>query len=448
MRRRISDRNDGQVARRLHPLAAMIGLALPALLSAAPLAHAAGSVALILDASGSMNARLPEGIARIDAAKSAVAELVGKLPDDTRLALWAYGHQSPTPKHDCRDIERVVAFEAVSGNKDAVLAKTRAIKAQGYTPITYIIKLAADDLGKEDAKPRTLILVSDGKETCEGDPCAAAKALANADASLVVHTIGFAVDMAAKYQLQCIARVARGRYFDAGSTAELASMLSEATKPAPPPQEIKQVVIATPQPGRLEIRHVTIASHKVSSAETGEIVASLNSSAPRKDLPAGLYNVTFGNAVWKSVEVRPGETTVLDPGMIEVHNADLSGHKVLDAETGADIGKISSSSPRITVLPSTFSVQFGATLWKDIEVKSGEVKVLNPGVIEITGLNAKTASARVVYQDGTPAGRMNSSWPRLALPPGNYTVEVAGQRTPVELAEGSKFELKLDPGAR
>jgi von Willebrand factor type A domain len=449
MRPRISDRNDTQVARRLHTPAAMIGLALLALLSGAPLAYAAGSVALILDASGSMNARLPEGIARIEAAKSAVAELVGKLPDDTRLALWAYGHQSPTPKHDCRDTERVVGFDAVSANKDAVLAKTRAIRAQGYTPITYVIKLAADDLGKEDAKPRTLILVSDGKETCEGDPCAAAKALADADASLVVHTIGFAVDMAAKYQLQCIARVARGRYFDAGSTAELASTLSEAAKPAPPPQEIKQVVIATPQPGRLEIRHVTVAaSHKVSSAETGEVVASLSSSGPRKELPAGLYNVTFGSAVWKSVEVRPGETTVLDPGVIEVHNADLSGHKVLDAETGADIGKISSSSPRITVLPSTFSVQFGATLWKDIEVKSGEVKVLNPGVIEIAGLNAKTASARVVYQDGTPAGRMNSSWPRLALPPGKYVVEVAGQRTPVELAEGTKFELKLDPNTR
>src|SRR4051794_35760607 len=183
MRRRLSDWNDGQVARRHHPLAAMIGLALPALLCPAPLAHAAGSVALILDASGSMNARLPEGIARIEAAKSAVAELVGKLPDDTRLALWAYGHQSPTPKHDCHDTERMVGFDAVRGNKDAVLARTRAIKAQGYTPITYVIKLAADDLGKEDGKPRTLILVSDGKETCEGDPCAAAKALANADAS-------------------------------------------------------------------------------------------------------------------------------------------------------------------------------------------------------------------------------------------------------------------------
>lgn len=406
----------------------------------------AGSVALVLDASGSMNAKLPEGKTRIDAAKSAVGELVGKLPADTRLSLWAYGHQSPTKKHDCRDTQRMVGFDTLSANKENVLAKTRAIKAQGYTPITYVIKLVADDLAKEDAKPRTVILVSDGKETCEGDPCATAKALAEADASLVVHTIGFAVDTAAKYQLQCIARVARGRYFDAGTASELAATLSEAAKPAPPPQETKQIVVKIPQPGVLEVKHAAMTGHKVTSAETGQIVASLNSSGPRKNFPAGLYNVTFGKAVWKSVEVKPGETTVLDPGVIEVRNPNITGHKVLDSETGEEIGKISSSNPRITVLPSTFSVQFGETLWKDIEVKIGEVKILNPGVIELAGL--KATGARVLGEDGALAGRIVSSWPRLALPAGKYVVEVSGQRVPVELAEGAKVELKLDLTSR
>src|SRR3954463_9320675 len=140
----------------------------------APMPAAAGSVALVLDASGSMNAPLSQGRTRIEAAKVAVEDLVGKLPADVRLSLWAYGHQSPTQKHDCRDTERVVGFDAVSADKENVLAKTRAIKAQGYTPITYIIKLVADDLAKEETKPRTVILVSDGKETCEGDPCATA----------------------------------------------------------------------------------------------------------------------------------------------------------------------------------------------------------------------------------------------------------------------------------
>ena len=421
--------------------AAVVGTLLVAL-QFASIPAVAGSVALVLDASGSMNAQLPEGRTRIEAAKVAVEDLVGKLPADVRLSLWAYGHQSPREKHDCRDTERVVGFDALSVNRENVLAKTRAIKAQGYTPITYIIKLVANDLAKEEAKPRTVILVSDGKETCEGDPCATAKALAEADASLVVHTIGFAVDTAAKYQLQCIARVARGRYFDAGSTSELAAMLNEAAKLVLPPQSITQIVVTKPKPGLLEVRHASMTGHKVRSAETGEIVASLNSSGPRKELPSGLYNVIFGNAVWKSVEIKPGETTVLDPGVIEIRNPNISGHKVLDAETGLEIGKISSSNPRITVLPSTFSVQFGQVLWKDIEVKSGEQKFLNPGVIELAGLG--TGSARVLAEDGTMAGRIVSSWPRLALPAGKYMVEFSGQRVPVELSEGAKVVIKLN----
>ena len=72
------------------------------------------SVALVLDASGSMNAKLPDGMTRIDAAKTAVADLVGKLPGDTRLALRVYGHQSPTSAKNCRDTALLVPFGSVA----------------------------------------------------------------------------------------------------------------------------------------------------------------------------------------------------------------------------------------------------------------------------------------------------------------------------------------------
>ena len=57
--------------------------------------------------------------------------------------------------------------------------------------------------------------------------------------ALVIHTIGFAVDVAARYQLQCIARVARGKYFEADDTNELARHMSTAVETAPLPQIIK-----------------------------------------------------------------------------------------------------------------------------------------------------------------------------------------------------------------
>jgi hypothetical protein len=99
------------------------------------------SIALILDASGSMNARLAAGGSRIDAAKSAVAAFVEKLDPKVRLSYRAYGHQSPTRAKNCKDTELLVGFEAAGANKDAVLAKTKDVKAQGYTPITYVIEL-------------------------------------------------------------------------------------------------------------------------------------------------------------------------------------------------------------------------------------------------------------------------------------------------------------------
>ena len=355
-------------------------IALGVSLAANAPANAGKSIALILDASGSMNAKLPEGRTRIEAAKAAVEEIVGKLPTDVRISLRAYGHQSPTSKHDCQDTELMVGFDELAANKDSILSKSRSIKAQGYTPITYVIKLAAEDVGKEDAKPRVVILVSDGKETCMGDPCATAKALADADASLVIHTIGFAVDSAAKYQLQCIARVARGKYYDADSAGKLAAALGEAAKteapppPPPPPPAAQQrttteIVIAKPKPGKLAMKNADILGHKVTEAETDKPVGTLSNTQSIMELPAGFYNVTFGKTAWKSIEVKPGETTTIEPGMIEIKNASISGHKVFDNETGEEIGGIVSSNPRITVLPSTFAVSFGKTLWKDIEVK-------------------------------------------------------------------------------
>lgn len=163
------------------------------------------SIALVLDASGSMKAALPDGTTRMDAAKTAVARLVTTLGPKTRLALRIYGDQSPTAKKDCKDTRTLGAFDFVEANGAEIVEQARRIRPQGYTPITYALTLAAQDLSAEEANSHAVVLVSDGKETCQGDPCAAAKALADADAKLVVHTVGVGVDAVTRGQLQCIA---------------------------------------------------------------------------------------------------------------------------------------------------------------------------------------------------------------------------------------------------
>jgi Mg-chelatase subunit ChlD len=426
----------------------LAALTLPALAQA----QEGRSIALILDASGSMNARLPAGGTRLDAAKSAVSAFVDKLDPRVRLSYRAYGHQSPTKDKNCRDTELLVDFNAAGANKDAVLAKTRDIRAQGYTPITYVIELAAKDVGKE-AGERAVVLVSDGKETCEGDPCAAAKALAAADARLVIHTIGFNVDAAARYQLQCIARVARGTYTDASGAADLGVSLGKVAvaKPVPPPApppaaklpaSKTSITISKPKPGKLQIKNADPGrGHRVTEVETGKEFPNMSSFRSIIEVPAGFYNVTFGPTVWKSIEVKAGETTTLDPGVLEIKNAAGSGHKVLDWETGVEIGNISSFATRLTVLPSTFTVIFGKAEWKNIEVKMGEHKVLNPAVIVVNG--ASGAGHHVYAEDGTQVANVSSFTHIVPVPPGKYTIDIEGEKIPLDLAEGQRMEINL-----
>jgi von Willebrand factor type A domain len=274
------------------------------------------SIALVLDASGSMNAKLPDGPTRIEAAKAAVADLVGRLPGDARLALRVYGHQSPTQQKNCQDTALMVGFNSVVNNKAAMVAAARGVHAQGYTPITYVLKRAAEDVGKEDAASRVVVLVSDGQETCAGDPCATAKALADADAKLVVHTIGLGVDGAARYQLRCIASVARGIYVDAGSATELAAALAKTAEA--PARRVTTVTLARSS-GKIKIVGAPPALHAVVNAASGQEVAKINTGHPSEvELPAGVYNVKFANGFWMGVEVTAGATTQLKPGFLKV----------------------------------------------------------------------------------------------------------------------------------
>jgi Mg-chelatase subunit ChlD len=403
------------------------------------------SVALVLDASGSMNAKLPDGATRIDAAKTALADLVGKLPAETRLALRAYGHQSPTQARNCQDTALLVGFDAAARSRSAAISAARDIRAQGYTPITHVLKLAAEDLGKENTASRVVVLVSDGKETCAGDPCATAKALADADAKLIIHTVGLGVDAAARYQLQCIANVARGIYVGVGSTAELAAALGRATQAAPARRTTE--IVLTNARGKIRIEGAPPAYHEVISAVTGQEVAKINTGYPSEvELPAGIYNVKFQNGLWMGVEVKAAATTTLRPGFLKIEGRDLWGNNLLDPETGEVVGKSTAGYDRIALLPTRVNVSFAntdSTLWPEtVEIKEGGTTTLRPGAIQIR--SSKTFKATVKRADGQLAGEITSAIHRIALPPGKYTLELGSQQTPVELAAGQNVEIKVD----
>jgi Ca-activated chloride channel homolog len=177
---------------------------------------------LILDASGSMWGQV-EGQTKIAAARRAVDSILSKWKPSDRLGLIAYGHRS---KGDCRDIEMMVPVGRFDPAR--IRSAVNGLVPKGKTPIADSLRAAASSLKTTEGKG-TVVLVSDGIETCVADPCAVAAELKKAGVGFVAHVIGFDVaDPAAKAQLQCIARATGGVYLDARDASGLENALGRA----------------------------------------------------------------------------------------------------------------------------------------------------------------------------------------------------------------------------
>ena len=179
---------------------------------------AAGKVLLILDGSGSMWGQL-DGKAKIVVAKDVMADVIKDLPEGVKLGLMAYGHRR---KGDCDDIE--VLVPANKGTIGEVVKKIRALNPKGKTPITRTLKMALEKMEASEEET-TVLLVSDGKETCDEDPCKLIREYKKKGVRLKVHVVGFDVTEEEKTQLACIANEGGGQYFSAQNADQLSEAL-------------------------------------------------------------------------------------------------------------------------------------------------------------------------------------------------------------------------------
>jgi len=195
-------------------------------------AAAQENVMVVFDGSNSMWGQI-DGVAKIEIARGVMQNLLGSWTDDRRVGLMAYGHRQ---RGDCTDIEVLVQPEANA--RADILARINAITPTGKTPLTDAVEQAARLLSYTDT-PATVVLISDGLESCERDPCALAEALEQGGVDFTAHVVGFGLagdeDSAS---LSCIAEKTGGKYFSARNATELGAALSEvgtAVAEAPPP---------------------------------------------------------------------------------------------------------------------------------------------------------------------------------------------------------------------
>jgi len=214
------------VTRRILTTTALAGLATGLLgLTTGPAAAQetpSGQLEIVLDSSGSMAAPDPGGGIKIDAARSALADVVDALPEEVTLGVRAYGGRFEDQTRGCTDTRLVVPMGPLdrAGSKAAFAG----FQPLGYTPIALSLEQAAADFTSEG--PRTIVLVSDGEETCGGNPCEVARTLAGSGVDLRVDTVGYAPDAATRQQLQCIADATGGEYSEAPDGDALTEQLT------------------------------------------------------------------------------------------------------------------------------------------------------------------------------------------------------------------------------
>lgn len=176
--------------------------------------------ALVLDASGSMAAASAGGT-RMTAAKAALGSFAEVLPVESTVSVRVYGHLGSNSDADkavsCKASELVYQGAA---DPDAVAAGIADIEPVGWTPLAKAITDAAGDI-PEGTTDAIVYVVTDGLETCDGDPVAAATQLAGTGIAPIVNVIGFDVGDTDLAALQAIAEAGGGEFTRVGSEADL-----------------------------------------------------------------------------------------------------------------------------------------------------------------------------------------------------------------------------------
>lgn len=338
---------------------------------------------LVIDMSNSMWGQI-DGVAKVEIAREALAGLVDTLPDGAPTGLLAYGHRRTG---DCGDVEQVVPVTPL--DRAALNRAVAAMKPRGKTPITEALRQAAASLNAND-RPARLVLISDGIETCGGDPCALARELAAGGIDFTAHVIGFDIaSRADQAKIACIASATGGRYFNARNAGELAEALQSSTEAGPAEPAGFPVTFSA-----VEAETGAAVSGQVDwtvvDATSEQLVATLGGNEAKMDLAPGDYLVS----------ATAGERA----GGVQVKVADQGASVVV---------KLASDRPQASVTPAASSAPASSTLSVAFTGPTEDGDFLR--ILDENGQRLETDLWAWV-RDGSPVGI------RVPSAPGRYAV--------------------------
>lgn len=177
-------------------------------------------ILFLLDASGSMLGKW-EKSSRIIAAKKLLSNLVDSLQvnNNLELGLRVYGHQFHRRFQNCKDTKLEVSFR--QKNHELIKQKLRGIEPQGTTPLAYSLEQAANDFPDKNNVRNIIIIITDGIESCDGDPCAVSLALQKKKVFLKPFIIGIGMNKSFEKNFGCL-----GKFFDASNIRQFRKVLN------------------------------------------------------------------------------------------------------------------------------------------------------------------------------------------------------------------------------
>ena len=442
---------------------------------------------LILDASGSMWGQI-QGENKIVIARRVMGGLVDGLEDGAEVGVVAYGHRR---EGDCDDIETVVPIGPL--DKAAVKATVDGLNPKGKTPLTRSVQQAFDALqGREGGA--SIILVSDGLDTCGGDPCAAVRAAKEQGLVFRLHVVGFDVAGEDTSQLECAAQAGDGLFLSAENADELSAALDQVV-----------AMDAEVPPGRLSMKAIADgelqdAAVLVTNAETGEEMGGGRTytnpdTNPRLiPLPDGKFDVKVQAVGFRGDVSRMYSIEIVDGSLVEevadfstgelsigvTRNGELSDavYKVRLPDGGAEVatGRTytrANSNPALeritsgTYEVSVGSVEISSRDWVDLgtvtidpggsialshafETGTLRVGAARGGELVDATLQVKNVETGKSVGQGRTYTSDSSNPKGFILMPGDYEVtvsEIRGERRTiaVSVAAGETVERMVDP---
>ncbi len=177
-------------------------------------------IIFIYDASGSMWGKI-QGKTKMDIASTVLSNSINDFAENQKIGLVAYGHRK---KGDCRDVETLLPITNTSKSK--IAAAVKGIKPLGMTPLAYSASTVIDQLRKSKEKA-TIVLITDGIESCDGNICDVVKAAKAEGIDFKLHIVGFGLKKGETQQLECAAKAGDGNYYDAADASGLGDALTE-----------------------------------------------------------------------------------------------------------------------------------------------------------------------------------------------------------------------------